>query len=161
MKYLFHGTQVGGIDYLKPAISLEFVSKVYATDDFKYALVRAGKQLDQIREEYYGPNDSFELAECYPNAFKNQFDCSGYVYLLDPKDFVQDPDTGEYKSDRAVKPVGVLRIKNIWAEMQGYDYKLIYDGDEEYWKTVRGGREGYLERKLRNKQRMLSMRLEG
>ena len=160
MKYLFHGTQVGGIDVLKPMISLEYVSKVYATDNYAYALVRAGKQLDQIREEYYGKDEPFEIAECYPDAFKKQFDCDGYVYLLNPEDFEYNPDTTEYRSDKPVKPVGVLHVDNIWNEMAKISdrYKFVYDGDEEYWNNVRGGREGYLKRKHEAKQRMLNMR---
>lgn len=160
MKYLYHGTQVGGIKELKPMISLEYLSMVYATDDIAYALVRAGKQLDEIREEYYGKDKPFEIAECYPDAFKHQFDCSGYIYLLDPKDFEYNPETTEYRSQKPVKPVGVMPIKNIWHEMQNIDdtYKFIYNGDENYWKTVRGGREGYLKRKRAAKQKMLEMR---
>lgn len=162
MKYLFHGTQVGNIEELKPMVSLEFVSKVYATDNLAYALVRAGKQLDQIREEYYGNDKPFEIAECYPDAFKNQFDCEGYIYLLDPKDFEYNPETTEYRSDKPVKPVGVIHVQNIWSKMLGMKeaYRFVFDGDEEYWKNVRGGRDGFLERKLKNKQKMLNMRKE-
>ncbi len=161
MKYLFHGTQVGGLRELKPSISLEFESFVYATDDIAYALVRAGRQLDQIREEYYGKHDAFEIAECYPDAFKHQFDCEGYVYILDPKDFERNPDTGEYRSRKAVKPVKCCKFSNILNVMtKGLPerFRLVYDGDEEYWKGVRGGREGFLKRKLANKQKMLEMR---
>ena len=160
MKYLFHGTQVGGLEQLKPSISLEFESFVYATDDIVYALVRAGKQLDQIREEYQGKYQPFEIAECYSDAFKHQFDCKGYIYLLDPEDFEYNPDTGEYRSRKAVKPIDCLRIGNIWDEMMRREdrYKFVWNGDEEYWKGVRGGREGFLKRKLANKQKMLEMR---
>lgn len=160
MKYLFHGSQVGGINELKPMISLEYISMVYATDNLAYALVRAGKQLDEIREEYYGNDKPFEIAECYPDAFKHQFNCSGYIYLLDPKDFEYNPETTEYRSQKPVKPVKTIRIDNIWSEMQKIDngYKFVYDGNEDYWKTVRGGREGYLKRKHEAKQKMLNMR---
>ena len=34
-------------------------------------------------------------------------------------------------------------------------YELIFYGeDEEYWKTVRGGKEGYLERRTKRIQKM-------
>lgn len=160
MKYLFHGSQVGGIDILKPMISLEYVSMVYATEDYSYALVRAGKQLDEIREEYYGLEKPFEIAEIYPDAFKHQFDCEGYVYLLNPDDFEYNPETTEYRSSKPVKPVGMIRVSNIWEEMlkNKESYRFIYNGDEEYWKTVRGGRDGYLKRKLEAKQKMLDLR---
>lgn len=161
MKYLFHGTQVDGLKELKPSISLEFESFVYATDDIAYALVRAGWQLDQIREEYYGKEKPFEIAECYPDAFKHQFDCPGYIYLLDSNDFEYNPDTGEYRSRKPVKPIDCWCISNILDAMTlvyPNRYTFVYDGDENYWKNVRGGREGFLKRKLANKQKMLEMR---
>ena len=46
-KYLFHGSQCGTITVLEPRISVGFNKPlVYATDDYRYALVRAGKQED-------------------------------------------------------------------------------------------------------------------
>lgn len=161
--YLFHGSNNGTITKLEPRISLEFTKHVYATDNFMYALVRAGKQLDLIREEYYGIDKPFELAECYPNAFEQMFSCKGYVYLLDPKDFYQDPKTLEYKSDEEVIPVDRIDIPNIWDLMRrmnvdNYFYSLHWHDDEEYWKEVRGGREGFLKRKLENKQKMNELR---
>lgn len=160
-KFLYHGTQVSGITELKPSISLEFESFVYATDDIAYALVRAGKQLDQIREEYSGKDQPFEIAECYPEAFKHQFDCEGYIYVFDSKDFELNTETGEYRSRKPVKPIDCWRISNIWEAMmlqRPWRFRFVYDGDKDYWVKVRGGREGFLERKLRNKQKMLEMR---
>lgn len=160
MKYLFHGTQVTNIDELKPLISLEFEAFVYATEDIRYALVRAGKQLDEIREEYEGLEKPFEIAECYPDAFKHQFDCPGYLYLLDPKDFEYNPETTEYRSRHAVKPVDMMCVPNLWQTMKDLDFRFIFDGDADYWQTVRGGKEGFLIRKKKNKQKMLAMRKE-
>lgn len=160
MKYLFHGTQVGNIKELKPNVSLEFVSMVYATEDLAYALIRAGRQFDEIREEYEGINKPFEIAECYPDAFKHQFNCGGYIYLLNSEDFEYNPETTEWRSSKPVKPIDSMRIDDIWSLMQkiSHRYKFVYDGDEKYWKGVRGGREGFLKRKLANKQKMLAMR---
>lgn len=162
MKYLFHGSQVGGIKTLKPMVSLEYVSMVYATENIAYALVRAGKQLDEIREEYYGCDKPFEIAECYPDAFQHQFDCGGYIYVLNSQDFEYNPETTEYRSSKPVTPVSAVMVNNIWSTMMCIkdQYRLIYDGDEEYWKTVRGGREGYLKRKHEAKAKMLSLRKE-
>lgn len=162
-KYLFHGSNCGTITVLEPRTSLEFTKHVYATDNWYYAMVRAGKQLDLIREEYYGIDKPFELAECYPNAFEQMFSCKGYVYLLNAKDFYQDPVTLEFKSDKPVIPVDRIDISNIWYWMRRLNinnefYDFHYHGDEEYWKGVRGGREGFLKRKLENKQKMLKLR---
>ena len=33
-------------------------------------------------------------------------------------------------------------------------YDLVYDGDEEYWESVRGGRLGFLKRKSEAKKKM-------
>lgn len=166
-RFLFHGSQNGRIFELKPMISLEFIPRVYATEDYRYALVRAGKQLDEIREEYYGTGKPFELAECYPGAFEHQFNCQGYIYCLNPKDFTYNPETTEYTSEKPVIPVKVVRIDNLWQLMRGMNastdgewYKFIFSDDEEYWDNVRGGREGFLKRKLEAKQKMLKLRDE-
>ena len=163
-EYLYHGSQTGGLKVLKPQISLEFKQLVYATPDYAYALVRAGKQLDMIREEYFGYEKPFQLAECYPNAFEQMFDTNGYIYMLEKADFKMNPETGEYFSDKPVKIKHCLPIKNILNLMTGaYSpwYELIrFENSEEYWKTVRGGREGFLERKLANKKKMLELRKE-
>lgn len=161
--YLFHGSNNGQILKLKPSISLEFTKHVYATDSFTYALVRAWKQLDLIREEYRGNGMPFELAECYPNAFEQMFDCKGYVYLLNLEDFYQDPVNLEYKSDEEVIPVDRVDVPNIWDLMRrinidNYFYDLHWNDDEEYWKNVRGGRNGFLKRKLERKQKMIELR---
>ena len=157
---LYHGSNCGTIKVLEPRISLEYKKLVYATDDIYYALVRAGKQLDLIREEYHGRYKNFELAECYPNAFKRMFECKGYLYVLNPEDFYQDPETLEYKSEKPVVPIERIDIQDIWYWMhrlgdRAYDFH--YYGDDTYWETVRGGLNGFLERKKRNKQKMNEM----
>ena len=168
-KILFHGSQCGTIFQLEPHISLEFKKRVYATDDLKYALVRAGRQLDLIREEYYGIDKPMEIAECYPGAFDQQFNCKGYIYILNAEDFKRDPETGEYYSEEPVTPLDRMDVDNIWFKMMQIDImKKIDHGtkeydihdyyDEEYWKTVRGGLEGFLMRKHENKQKMLELR---
>lgn len=149
-KYLFHGSQCGTITVLEPRISVGFNKPlVYATDDYRYALVRAGKQEDLIREEYYGFGKPFELAEIFKNSFIDQFECKGYIYLLDPNDF---EDRGfEFVSSKPVIPVDRIEIPNIWSYMRRLnvdgDYDLHWYDDEEYWSTVRGGRKGFLYRK--------------
>ena len=154
-KHLFHGTQIGNIKEFEPRISLDLTNKyVYATDDYAYALVRAGKQLDLIREEYYGFEKPFELAECYPHSIGRMFDCSGYIYLFNPDDF--EDHVYEFVSDKPVKPIDCIFIENIWMEMlkNASRYEIIWHGNEEYWKGVRGGREGFLKRKLETKRKL-------
>ena len=158
-EFLFHGSNHGGLIALEPRISLEYKPRVYATADYRYALVRAGKQVDAIREEYYGIGNFYELAECYPDAFKMTFDCTGYIYMLDKKDFIVNPDDpDEYICNHAVPVINCETVDNLWrrmTEIGGYD--LHYYGDEVYWANVRGGLEGFLERKLARKKKMLEM----
>ena len=167
-EYLFHGSPIGGLTVLKPQISLELKPRLYATADRRYAIIRAGAQLDLVREEYQGFDKPFEIAECYPNAFEKQFDRVGYIYWVDKKDFIINPDDpDEYICDHEVRPVRCETISNILSLMQEGlwlgtgGFELVYEWDsEEYWKGVRGGREGYLERKLARKTKMLEMRKE-
>ena len=156
--YLYHGSSTSGIQELEPRVSLEYKKLVYATPDFRYALVRAGRQIDMIREEYYALDEPFELAECYPDAFKKMFSCTGYIYLLDPKDFVKSNDL-EYVSEKPVKPIKVLTIDNIWSEMLHHKewYKFVPYYDADFWNTVRGGLDGYLARKRAAKKKMMEM----
>ena len=81
---------------------------------------------------------------------------------MNSEDFDYNPLTTEWTSDEAVKPIGCVHIDNLWHDMTKIldRYRLIFDGNEEYWTTIRGGREGYLQRKLANKQKMLEMRKE-
>lgn len=128
---LFHGSNTSGTKVLEPRISLEFKKLVYATDDLAYALVRAGRQLDVIREEYQGKGKPIELTERYPNAFEQMFNCSGYVYLLDRDDFTRNPETGEYISTEPVRVQGCIPVDNVlramWSMKDSYDFHWYYD----------------------------------
>ncbi len=164
MKLLFHGSSTQGLKVLKPNISLELKKRVYASEDFIYALVRAGVQLDLIREEYEGMDRGFTLAECYPDAFKKTFECPGSVYLLGEKFFRLNPDDpDEYISEYGVPVYCELPFDNIWETMQKLDehFTFIHYGTQEadeYWNRVRGGLDGYLKRKLKRKEEMMKAR---
>lgn len=165
MTILYHGSNTQGLKTLTPNISLELKSRIYATEDIAYALARAGKQIDLIREEYNGKNGIFELAECYPKAFKKTFECSGSVYLLKSKYFHLNPDdTDEYISEEEVPVRYEMKLDNVWTwikELDNKRFKLVrYGTDEwrEYWSLVRGGLDGYLKRKKQRKEKMMEMR---
>ena len=148
-KYLFHGSSEL-FTILDPSKCFDNPKLAYATDSWAYALVRAGKQGIYIREDYHGLNKPMELAELFPNAFLDMFECKGYVYLFDPKDFVKVGN--EYVTDKPVIPVDIKVIDNVWYWMRNATADGVYDfyyyDDEEYWRQVNGGREGYLVRKV-------------
>lgn len=164
MKCLFHGSSTQGLRYLKPNISLELKKRVYASEDFIYALVRSGRQLDLIREEYEGMDRGFTLAECYPDAFEKTFECPGSVYLVGEKFFRLNPDDpDEFISEYGVPVYCELPFDNVWNVMQRLEdhFEFVYYGTDEwyeYWSKVRGGLDGYLHRKLTRKEKMMEMR---
>lgn len=150
-KYLYHGSNSLIEGPIKPAVSFHCVPYVYATDDYLYALVRAGKfnfEKCLIREDYRG--DSYSLCELKRGAFKKVFDRPGYVYIFNNKNkFICIGD--EYVCPDQVEYDSFIYIPNVWEEMQRHldFYKLIkYTDDQtEYWSHVTGGREGYLARR--------------
>lgn len=162
---LYHGSSTYGLKMLVPHVSLELKKRLYATEDFKYALVRAGRQLDLIREEYRGIDSPFELCECYPNAFEQMFNCAGTVYILSKEGFRINPDDpDEWITEEDICPVGYTIYRSILTEIkrladQG-EFKLVYYGTpewDEYWTHVRGGLGGFLKRKLERKQKVIEM----
>lgn len=149
---LYHGSKTKIETCLKPSISYELKNWVYATDDYYYALVRSGAfdlTKFMVREEYEGPNKPYELCELYSGAFEELFDRPGYIYIVSPDLFEYRHGT-EWVSDKYIRIDDTIYIPNVWEELNkniGH-YKLIRNEDsEEYWKNVRGGREGYLKRK--------------
>lgn len=147
---LYHGSKTEIQNELIPYISLEQEPLVYATDDYSYALIRSGKfdySKFALREEHM-EDGTHSLAELYPGAFKEVFDRVGYVYEVDNSKFQYNYGS-EYISRDNAKINKTNKIDNVWTEIQK-DPKIslhYYDNSEEYWANVRGGREGYLERK--------------
>lgn len=148
---LYHGSNHKIDDQLKPHVSFDNEPLVYATDDYRYAVIRAGRfNVEEflIKEDYFGDNQPIRLIEIEPDAFKRTFNTKGYIYLVDAKYF--EKRNNEYVSIDPVNIQYVQIIFNVWEEIQKrqQDYELIYYEDSEsYWQTVRGGKEGYLERR--------------
>ncbi len=162
--FLYHGSSTSHLKVLRPNISLELKPRLYATEDYYYALVRSGRQLDLIREEYYGLDKPFELCECYPGAFEQMFDAPGSIYTVPKSGFRMNPnDPDEYISDDYAYPVGEMWHNSALRIMREHPerFKLIFYGTpewREYWKNVRGGLDGYLERKHERKNKMMKLR---
>ena len=147
---LYHGSKTYIEDCLEPRVSFELEKWVYATDDYFYALLRCGNfdiTKSLAREEHEWGRHS--LCEVVPGAFEELFDRPGYIYEVDESLFTKLRD-GEYVADKEVPIVRCIHIENIWKELQRYPdvYELIsYEDSEPYWEKVRGGKEGYLERR--------------
>ena len=78
---LYHGSKAEIQNELTPHVSLEGLPLVYATNDWDYALIRAGKFTPGevlIREEHDIGKHS--LAEVEPGAFDKVFNRPGYIY---------------------------------------------------------------------------------
>lgn len=162
---LYHGSNKFIENVLIPHTSFDYKPYVYATSDIFYALVRAGVFHNDeflIKEDYDGRN--FILVELEDGALEKVFDTSGYIYELDENQFIKNIDglPNEYISTRNCKIINTLRIENVLEDIQffkGRFFTIIRNQDsEEYWKTVRGGKEEYLQRrkerlkKLKEKQ---------
>lgn len=158
---LYHGSKYFIKKELEPRVSFAYKKLVYATDNYFYALVRAGnfditKAL--IREDYNGADKPYQLVEVVPGAFEEVFNCRGYIYEVDDRSFVSSNDINEFVSEVNVKIEKCTVIENVYEEIlkNAEHYELIsYDDSEEFWKTVRGGKEGYLERKKKRVQKIM------
>ena len=150
---LYHGSNHLILDAIEPRMSFGYKRLVYATEDYFYALVRAGNfnmERFLLYEDYVGKDKPFRLVEIIPGAFKEVFDVSGYIYEVDDDLFETYGDQTEFISNQSVKVIKTIKIDNVWNEMMKHaeHYELIsYDNSEEHWKTVRGGKDGYLKRR--------------
>jgi hypothetical protein len=157
---LYHGSKYFIEGELEPRISFACKRLVYATDNYFYALVRAGNfdvTKSLIREDYKGADKPYQLVEVVPGAFEEVFNCKGYIYEVDDRLFVSSNDINEFVSKSNVKIENCIVIENVYEEIlkNVEHYELIsYDDAEEFWKTVRGGREGYLDRRAKRLQKM-------
>lgn len=150
---LYHGSKHLIKNELEPRLSFACKKLVYATNDYFYALVRAGN-FDMskflIREDYNGTDKPYQLVEVVPGAFDEVFNHRGYIYEIDEQSFVSSDDINEFVSDISVSIKNTIVIENVYEELlkNAEHYELISYGDaEKVWKTVRGGKEGYLERR--------------
>lgn len=150
---LYHGSKIEGLSVLKPNISFECEKLVYATNEFEYALIRSGNfdiSNFMIREEHYEGDNYHELCELKPGAFKELFDRKGYIYIVKDKYFEQFREA-EFISKTKVPIWNCLVIENILDGLvDNTNVDLIWYGTEKwekYWKNVKGGLNGYIQRK--------------
>lgn len=149
---LYHGSKHQITDEITPHVSFDGIPLVYATDDYRYALIRAGNfnpDKFMLKEDYSGIGEPIRLIELYPGAFLDAFDCEGHIYMIESDTFTMNVQN-EYISKQPVKIKEQQTIRNIWYVIKNHytQFELIYYEDSEpYWKTVRGGRAGYLKRR--------------
>ena len=160
---LYHGSNVYIEDTLIPHKSFHYEPYVYATSDYFYALVRAGRFNANnltLKEDYDGLKHT--LIELKENAFKEVFDSGGYIYLVDDSNFytAEKCMPNEYISTKECKIVQKIYIPNLFEEINKcssiYISLIRYGSKEEkeYWETVRGGKEGYLQRRKERIERL-------
>ena len=150
---LYHGSNKYIENELTPHKSFHYKPLVYATSDLRYALVRAGKfDVNKLtfKEDYDGY--TFTLIELIPNAFEEVYNTDGYIYEVDNGLFIHTDDLmpNEYVSHDNCRITKTIHIRDVGEEINLlYPYIQIikYEEADEYWKTVRGGREGYLQRR--------------
>jgi hypothetical protein len=157
---LYHGSNKYIENDLIPHKSFHYKPLVYATSDYYYALVRAGKfDVNKLtfKEDYDGV--TFTLIELIPNAFEEVFDTDGYIYEVDDSLFVYISDLmpNEYISYDNCKIIKTTYIKNVGEEIKTrfpHINIIKYKESDEYWKTVRGGKDGYLQRRRERVERL-------
>lgn len=159
---LYHGSNKYIENELIPHKSFHYKPLVYATSDLRYALVRAGKfDVNKLtfKEDYDGV--TFTLIELVPNAFEEVFDTEGYIYEVDKSLFIH---TDKLMPNEFISHDNCRIIKRIYIENVGQEIKMRfphinvirYEESDEYWKTVRDGREGYLQRRRERVEKLLS-----
>ncbi len=177
---LYHGSNKFITNTIKPFTSFHNTPYVYATSDYLYALVRAGNfnpEILSFKEDYNGT--SYTLVELTETAFKDTFDTEGYIYLLDNKNFSkvqnmlpkqEDNSTllpNEYISTQKCEIQKVIYIPNVGEEILKHIsenpdyYNIIYyntSEEKDYWKSVRGGKEGYLKRRMERARKLNKMK---
>ena len=150
---LYHGSNKYIENELIPHKSFHYKPLVYATSDYYYALVRAGKfDVNKLtfKEDYDGVTST--LIELVPNAFEEVFDTDGYIYEVDNSLFTHTDDLmpNEYICHDNCRIIKTIHIENVGQEinMRFPHINIIkYEEADDYWKTVRGGKEGYLQRR--------------
>lgn len=149
----YHGSSSLILDYIKPHLSFHLSSLTYLTTDYYYALVRCGKfEIDKflIKEDYH-PNN-YTLVELEKDAFIKTFNSMGYIYTVEDGRYIHNESfmLNEYASCAPCEIQEVDIIPNVFEAIlsNSNKYNLIsYQESNDYWKTIRGGKEGYLKRR--------------
>lgn len=159
---LYHGSNKYIENELIPHKSFHYEPLVYATTDYYYALVRAGKfDVNKLtfKEDYDGVTST--LIELVPNAFEEVFNTDGYIYEVDNKSlyYTDNLMDNEYISHQPCRIIKTIHIENVGQEikMRFPHINIVkYEEVGDYWKTVRGGREGYLQRRKERVEKLKS-----
>lgn len=119
---LYHGSHQL-LKRIKPHTSTHGTSEVYATADRDFALCYCGGQWNDfsISQAYY--NGVLMLTEIEAGAFKKFFDCSGYIYEVDPNGFTK-LNNREYVCHRTVTPLSTTKIPNVLNELRNHGVKM-------------------------------------
>lgn len=153
---LYHGSNHYIESFIEPRMSFDYTPLVYATENPFYALVRAGRFNPNeflIKEDFTGSH--FTLIELEDGAIEKVLDTDGYIYEVDKRQFTKNHEglPNEYISTKnciiknRVYIKNILRTIELISKIYGFFTIIRNQDSEEYWKTVRGGKEGYLQRR--------------
>lgn len=122
---LYHGSPKK-LDVLKPFVSTHGKAYVYASPDYNFALCYAGKPWDDFKINQSVYNGHVVLTEIEKGAFREYFDCPGYMYSFPADEFKTFPGAGksELVSTSEVHATDVRYIPNVLSEIKNSDIKL-------------------------------------
>lgn len=121
MNYVYHGSNVKNLEFIKPHKSTHLNEWVYAT----YSMAIATIFLSPLHSDYYyylsgnGITSDVVLVERKEGMFKKIFNYDGYIYKLNGDNF-KSGKTGwsaEVVSDKEEKVVSSYYVKNIFDEL--------------------------------------------
>ena len=121
MKYVYHGSNVANLETIKCNRSTHLKKWVYAT----YSEAIATIFLSPYHSDYYyhlsgdGIKYPIELVERKKGMFKKIFNCSGYIYTLNDKNFKKNMTnwSAEVISEKEEKVVSCKYIDNVYNEI--------------------------------------------
>lgn len=118
-KKLYHATHIPNLEVLEPNVSTHGESYVYVTKDLTVALFfGSNKSMGDLDGPYGGGCDGRKpyFYEAYPGFFKRRFNVPGYVYEVDPTDFVEGKTSykAELVSEKPVKILKCTKVDNLY-----------------------------------------------
>lgn len=120
MSYVYHGSPIGGLEYIEPKKSIHGKNWVYATKDKGVALVFLQKWNDYLFNQSINNNGQQELTERLPNIFEEIYKGkSGFLYYLDSANFSegQTSFSPEVVSEKREKVLHFEEIKDCYEKL--------------------------------------------
>ena len=121
MNYVYHGSNTPNLKTINKRKSTHMKEWVYATPSKAIATIFLSKKGGDL---YYslsgnGIDEPIKLVERKPGMFKEIFNCDGYIYKLDSKNFKSGLTnwSAEVVSDKDEEVISSEYIENIYEEL--------------------------------------------